>query len=43
MSDTPLTTDSGVIPFSSLYASCFSRRRFVSSSAPTIASVCLSA
>jgi hypothetical protein len=37
MSETPLTTDSGVIPCSSLYASCFARRRFVSSIAPWIA------
>src|SRR5207302_1178645 len=39
MSDTPLTIDSGVIPCSSLYASCTRRRRSVSSSAPWIASV----
>ena len=30
MSETPLTIDSGVMPCSSLYASCFARRRFVS-------------
>ena len=34
--------DSGVIPCSSLYASCVARRRFVSSRAPWIASVILS-
>src|SRR5581483_8100301 len=43
MSDTPLTIDAGVVPCSSLYASCFARRRFVSSIAPAIASVTLSA
>ena len=42
MSETPLTIDSGVIPCSSLYASWIARRRFVSSSAPWIASVSLS-
>jgi hypothetical protein len=43
MSDTPLTIVSGVIPCSSLYVSCAARRRLVSSSAPWIASVILSA
>ena len=42
MSETPFTIVSGVIPCSALYASCTSRRRFVSSSAPWIASVTLS-
>ena len=43
MSETPFTIVSGVIPCSSLYASWTARRRFVSSSASLIASVCLSA
>src|SRR5262249_17725132 len=43
MSETPFWIDAGVIPCSSLYASCFSRRRVVSSIAYLIASVYLSA
>ena len=38
-----LTIDSGVIPCSRLYSSCFSRRRFVSSMARCIDGVTLSA
>ncbi len=43
MSETPFAIVSGTIPCSSLYASWTARRRFVSSSASLIASVCLSA
>ncbi len=43
MSETPFEIDAGVIPCSSLYASWIARRRFVSSIASLIASVCLSA
>ena len=43
MSETPLTIESGVVPCSSLYASWIARRRSVSSIAPLIASVILSA
>src|SRR4051812_10105440 len=43
MSETPFAIVSGTIPCSTLYARWTARRRFVSSSACTIASVCLSA
>ena len=43
MSETPFTIDSAVMPCSSLYASCTLRRRSVSSIAPLMASVSLSA
>ena len=43
MSLTPLTTLTGVMPWSSLYVVCLARRRFVSPIATSIAAVILSA